>query len=99
MWVNCTGQTARPGSVTLHPAAQKKADCPVPGVSQEVESSSSLPGRLGKHPRHFLSFSLPPCPCLGLPALLVQGRNVVHGGRRVTEEVGVHAKSCNSFPG
>lgn len=99
MWVSCTGQTARPGSVTLHPAAQKKADCPVPGVSQEVGSSSSLPGRLGKHPRHFSSFSLPPCPCLELPVLLVQGRNVANSWRGTTGEVGVLDKSCPGFPG
>lgn len=43
-WVRCIGQVSCPGSVMLHPAAQKKADCPVLGVSQEVGSSSSLPG-------------------------------------------------------
>lgn len=41
-WVRCVGRISRRGSVTLQPAAQKKADCPVPGVRQEVGRGSSL---------------------------------------------------------
>lgn len=47
-WVRCIGRIARRGSVTLQPAALKKADCPVPGVRREVGRGSSLAPGLGE---------------------------------------------------
>lgn len=75
----CIGQIACLGSVTLHPAAQKKADCPVPSVSWEVGSSSSLPG-LGRlyTEKASLAFLVPQThalPWLGLPVFCMQGKS------------------------
>ena len=106
-WVRCIGRISRPGSVTLQPAVQKKADCPVPGVSREVGSSSSLLG-LGKllvektSPAfHVLQpHALPPAGAARAPRAGREQsrRRGVGTGRWVAGEVGAGDKSCCHFP-
>lgn len=104
-WVHCIGQIACLGSVTLHPAAQKKADCPVPGVSREVGSCSSLLslGRLytEKASLAFLVLQLHTLALAGMAHTPLVGQEQSQQRSVNTRRwmAGAGDKSCHQFPG
>lgn len=95
-WVRRTGRVARRGSVTLQPAALKKADCPVPGLRREVGRGSSLapgPGEaLQRESIPGISLFLRP---RALPLVSAAANRHVNTGVQITKNIGT-GDNCNS---